>query len=60
MKAAYYNEYGELDNIKTGDLDKPEPGEGEVLVRIKAAGVNPEPLAWNELVTPHLNDDNPS
>ncbi|MEO9887017.1 MAG: NADP-dependent oxidoreductase [Balneola sp.] len=41
MKAAYYNEYGELDNIKTGDLDKPEPGEGEVLVRIKAAGVNP-------------------
>tara|TARA_R110002124_G_scaffold120157_3_gene278052 strand:- start:46005 stop:46949 length:945 start_codon:yes stop_codon:yes gene_type:complete len=41
MKASYYNEFGELNNIKTGDLDKPEPGEGEVLVRIKAAGVNP-------------------
>lgn len=41
MKAAFYNKFGELDNIETGELDKPEPGEGEVLVRIKAAGVNP-------------------
>lgn len=41
MKAAYYNKFGELDNIETGELDTPEPGEGEVLVRIKAAGVNP-------------------
>lgn len=41
MKAAYYNKFGELDNIETGELDKPKPGEGEVLIRIKAAGVNP-------------------
>lgn len=41
MKASYYNEFGELDNITTGELDKPNPGEGEVLIRIKAAGVNP-------------------
>lgn len=41
MKAAYYNKFGELDNIEKGELDTPEPGEGEVLVRIKAAGVNP-------------------
>jgi NADPH:quinone reductase-like Zn-dependent oxidoreductase len=41
MKASYYDEFGELDNIKTGELDTPEPGEGEVLVQIKAAGVNP-------------------
>jgi NADPH:quinone reductase-like Zn-dependent oxidoreductase len=41
MKASYYNKFGELDNITTGTLDKPEPGEGEVLVQIKAAGVNP-------------------
>ncbi|WP_340105334.1 NADP-dependent oxidoreductase [Rhodohalobacter sp. 8-1] len=41
MRAAYYEEFGELDNIKTGDIDKPEPGEGEVLVKVKAAGVNP-------------------
>lgn len=41
MKAAYYEEFGGLDQIKTDEIDKPEPGEGEVLVRIKSAGVNP-------------------
>lgn len=41
MKAVFYEEFGELDQIKTGELDKPEPGEGEVLVRVKSAGVNP-------------------
>lgn len=41
MKASYYEEFGELNQIKTGDLEKPEPGEGEVLVRVKSAGVNP-------------------
>lgn len=41
MKAAYFEEFSELDNIKIGELGRPEPGEGEVLVRVKAAGVNP-------------------
>lgn len=41
MKASFFEEFGPLDNIKTGTLERPEPGEGEVLVRIKAAGVNP-------------------
>lgn len=41
MKAVYFEEYGELDQIKTGSLNKPEAGEGEVLIRVKAAGVNP-------------------
>lgn len=42
MKAAFIDEIVEsLDSIKVGDSDVPEPGEGEVLVRIKAAGVNP-------------------
>jgi NADPH:quinone reductase-like Zn-dependent oxidoreductase len=41
MKASYYEEFGELDQIKTGTIERPEPGEGEVLVRIKAAGINP-------------------
>ncbi len=41
MKAAFYEEFGELGQIKTGKLEQPEPGEGEVLVRVKSAGVNP-------------------
>ncbi|MBD3617434.1 MAG: NADP-dependent oxidoreductase [Gracilimonas sp.] len=41
MRAAYIEEYGDLTNIKTDQLDKPEAGEGEVLIRVKAAGVNP-------------------
>jgi len=43
MKAAYIEAFGELDDnhIITGELPKPEPREGEVLVRVKAAGVNP-------------------
>ena len=41
MKASYIEEFGDPDTVKTGELDRPEPGEGEVLVRVKSAGVNP-------------------
>lgn len=41
MQASYFSEFGALDQIETGSLEKPEPGEAEVLVRVKAAGVNP-------------------
>lgn len=41
MKASYFDEYGDLNQVKTGTLEKPEAGEGEVLVRVQAAGVNP-------------------
>lgn len=41
MKAAYYNNYGDLSEIEVGSLEQPQLGEGEVLVRVKAAGVNP-------------------
>ena len=41
MKAVFINEYGGRDKLIAGDLPQPEPREGEVLVRVKAAGVNP-------------------
>jgi NADPH:quinone reductase-like Zn-dependent oxidoreductase len=42
MKAVYINEFGGREKlIYTEDFKKPEPQEGEVLVRIKSAGVNP-------------------
>ncbi|MVN75495.1 zinc-binding dehydrogenase [Hymenobacter sp. HMF4947] len=40
-QAAYYTEFGGIDKIKIGLLDLPEVGEGDVLLRVKAAGVNP-------------------
>ena len=41
MKAAYFEKFDELDQIKIGELERPEPKEGEVLIRVKSAGVNP-------------------
>ncbi|MCS7160719.1 MAG: alcohol dehydrogenase catalytic domain-containing protein, partial [Gemmatales bacterium] len=41
MKAAYYTETGGPEVIRYGELPTPEPREGEVLVRIAAASLNP-------------------
>lgn len=41
MKAALYHEFGDVDKINIDTLELPEIQEGEVLVRIEAAGVNP-------------------
>ena len=41
MKAIIFKEYGDSSRLVLTEMEKPEPGEGEVLVRIKAAGVNP-------------------
>ena len=40
-RAATFSEFGSLNNIKIGSVDLPEVGEGEVLIEVKAAGVNP-------------------
>jgi NADPH:quinone reductase-like Zn-dependent oxidoreductase len=40
MKAIYYEKYGSTDNFSLKELDKPKPGDGEVLVKIHAASVN--------------------
>ena len=41
MKAVRIHEFGGLDSLKVEDAPMPEPREGEVLVRIHAAGINP-------------------
>ncbi|MBX7058586.1 MAG: NADP-dependent oxidoreductase [Leptospirales bacterium] len=41
MKAIQFANFGEPDVLKLVELAQPEPGEGEVLVRVRAAGVNP-------------------
>lgn len=42
MKAAYYDRFGPAREVLTiGELATPAPGPGEVLVRVRASGVNP-------------------
>lgn len=41
MKAILQSAYGSADVLKLQDIDKPTPGDDEVLVRIRAASVNP-------------------
>jgi NADPH2:quinone reductase len=41
MKAAYIDKPGPADTIVFGELPTPEPGEGEVLVKVGAVAVNP-------------------
>jgi NADPH:quinone reductase-like Zn-dependent oxidoreductase len=41
MKAVRFDEYGELDVLKVIEVPTPEPGPGQVLVQVKATGINP-------------------
>ena len=41
MKAVRFDEYGPVEVLDVRDVPVPEPGRGEVLVRVRAAGINP-------------------
>ena len=45
MKAIVYCDYGSPDVLKVEDIEKPAPGDDQVLVRVRAASVNP--LDWH-------------
>jgi NADPH:quinone reductase-like Zn-dependent oxidoreductase len=40
-KAVRFEEYGGVDVLQVEDVPRPVPGPGQVLVRVKAAGINP-------------------
>jgi NADPH:quinone reductase-like Zn-dependent oxidoreductase len=40
-KAVRFEQYGGVDVLNVVEVPRPVPGEGEVLVRVKAAGINP-------------------
>ena len=40
-RAVRFDRYGDIDVLNVVDVERPVPGSGEVLVRVKAAGINP-------------------
>ena len=40
-RAVRFDEYGDVDVLNVVDVERPAPGDGQVLVRVKAAGINP-------------------
>jgi len=45
MKAIVYHNYGPPDVLQWEEIEKPEPGDHEVLIKVRAASVNP--LDWH-------------
>jgi NADPH:quinone reductase-like Zn-dependent oxidoreductase len=41
MKAAVYSRYGPPDVVQIKDVEKPVPGDDEVLIKVRAASINP-------------------
>ena len=41
MRAVRFDRYGDIDVLKVVEVERPKPGAGELLVQVKAAGINP-------------------
>jgi NADPH2:quinone reductase len=41
MKAVRFDQYGDRDVLYIAELEAPQPGPGEVLIEVRAAGINP-------------------
>src|ERR1700761_579470 len=48
MKAVRFDEYGPVSVLDVREVPVPEPGPGQVLVKVKAAGINPGEAAIRE------------
>lgn len=58
MQAAFYRQTGPAETVlEIGDEPMPQPGAGEVLVRLHASGINPSDVkhwaSWNGLAMAH-------
>lgn len=47
-KAVRFDQYGGIDVLQVVEVDRPTPLQGEVLVRVKAAGINPSEAGIRE------------
>jgi len=47
-RAVRFEKYGDVDVLRVAEVDRPTPGANQVLVRVKAAGINPGEAAIRE------------
>jgi NADPH:quinone reductase-like Zn-dependent oxidoreductase len=47
-RAVRFDEYGGIDVLRVEEVERPVPGPGQVMVRVKAAGINPGEAAIRE------------
>lgn len=47
-KAVQFDQYGGVDVLEVREVERPTPGPGQVLVRVKAAAINPGEIAIRE------------
>ena len=60
MRAAWFESFGAADDVlRVGDVGRPEPGPGDVLVRLHASGVNPSDVKKRAGSFSNLLDDGP-
>src|SRR5260370_28944912 len=48
VKAVRYDEFGGIDVLRVEEVERPVPGDGQVLVGVKAAGMNPSEAVIRE------------
>jgi NADPH:quinone reductase-like Zn-dependent oxidoreductase len=46
MRAAYLTKIAGPEALEVGDIPEPQPGPGEIIVKVQAAGVTPGELLW--------------
>ena len=44
MQALQFSETGTLDSLQVRDVPRPVPGPGEILIEVRATGINPSDL----------------
>jgi NADPH:quinone reductase-like Zn-dependent oxidoreductase len=54
MKAVRFHEYGGIDVLRVEEVARPAPGAGQVLVEVRAAGIQPGEAAIREGALHHL------
>ncbi|MER5531995.1 NADP-dependent oxidoreductase [Streptomyces sp. NPDC002677] len=53
-KAVRYDGFGGIDVLRVDEVERPVPGDGQVLVRVKAAGINPSEAAIRTGAVAHI------